>query len=177
MSWCNEQQWENLKNCDLSAYNPNSANYVPSPNDHEITWEEWDALSPEEQSELNKAFIDRLRESQRAKIKTKAERNANKVLNHWYNTTHPSDIIAAIEKTRDKVDEVIDFINSKESLPALRERNEKLRFKVMYDEIKIRKVDDKKLKRFPRYSAATNEILFSNHSILALWVHVFSNKM
>lgn len=176
MMWCNEDQWRNLKDSDLSAYNPNSSNYVPNPTDHGLTWEEWDALTVEEQSELNRKFIENIKTKQRNRIKTKAEKNLNKALNHWYNTIPQDEIISAIEKTRVFADQVIDFINEKETLPSLRNRNEELRGKVKYLDIKIRKAEDKKLRRFPRYSTATNEIIFSNHSILALWIHVFSNK-
>lgn len=176
MSWCTKEQWQHLKDCDLSAYNPNSANYVPSPMDHGLSFEEWDVLTPDDQSELNRRFIENLKEKRRASVKSKAEKNANKVLNHWYNNVPPEDIIKAIDKTRRYADQVIDFINAKETIPAIRDRNEELRNKVKFADIKIRRVDDKKLRRFPRYSSLTNEILFSNHSILTLWIHVFSNK-
>ena len=177
MHWCNESQWNNLKNYDLSAYNPKSANYQPTPQDHGLSFDEWDDLSENEQDELNKRYIENAKSKRNKTTKSKAEKNLNKVKLHWYSNIPHDEIISAIEKTRKYADQVIDFINEKESLVAIRDRNEDLRFRVKVNPIRIRAVDDKKLKRFPRYSSVRNEIVFSNSSILALWLHVFSEKM
>ncbi len=176
MDWCNEQQWENLKNTDLSYYNPASINFIPSPLDHGLTYEQWDEYSEEEQAELNRLLIEKLRSKKKARIKRIVNGDIERAAKHWYNNTPHKDIISAIEKTRCLVDEVIDFINEKETIDSIRIRNERLRNIVKNDEIRIRLAEDKKLKRFPRYISSTNELAYSKGSLLTLWVHVFSKR-
>lgn len=174
MNWCSDEQWSNLRNSDLSAYNPNSDSYVPSGKDFKMSENEWVELKMEDQEVLMNGFYEKKRSEAELKYGKKKETNYLKVQRHWYNNIDAEDIIEAINKTRGYADEVIDFINDKESISALRNRNEALKFRVKFDDIKLRVADDKKLKRFPRYSHERKEIIFSNHSLLALWSHVFS---
>lgn len=171
-----------------NVLNPNSMDYIP-------TWDEMklpprlrnklesyieDEMEAEKVQKELESHIERWqlrhREVVRKKEIAKTEVKTRKLLAHWFATLPKEKIEILIDETRHLADQVLDERLASSSAAWESNYIEKLRARVKRNPFTVEATTFDKMRRFPIYDAANDELSGAPYSYYRLWAHVFKSE-
>lgn len=168
--------------------NKNSMDYIPTWDEMKLPQKLRSKLEAyiEDESEAEKVekeyqgYIDSWQRRHREKIRkvevAKAEIKNRKILSHWFSTLPQDQIIQLIDRSRSVCDFVMDDIRDGAKASWQLNYIEKLRIRVKRNPIEITDASMDKLKRFPRYNAASDKLTGSPYAFYRMWAHIFKSE-
>ena len=104
---------------------------------------------------------------------TKKVNQIEKIRTHWFNILPNSKVETLATESSLIVDEVIDNMINRSTLPSMKDYYQKLRLRVKNGRPRYAPAKDSKLLSFPYYNPSEEKLFGSDYSFCKFWSHVY----
>ena len=160
-------------------YDEKTGIYVPSDSEMGITDSDYYGNNPityEIRQRMITQWQQKNEQNQQRKLMAKIKREEEWAKRHWYNRLDYHHKKKLIDDSRSNMDWVFDRLDYGQKPPKILESFRKLKIKVSGHNFIMDPVDVFKLKQFPKYDSANDELVGTRTSFLRLWTFVFSSR-